>query len=109
MTRTPPLLRKMTELRVGELVVRRDRIIEPRTGFRVAHGFPSETKAIDAAREMNEVADWFGILKTRAEGGRPNCQSELERIAEAHGGKLADGNPASDARCREIVRQVESP
>lgn len=82
--RTPPLLDRMMSHQVGELVVRRDRIIEPRTGCRVAHSFPSEQAAINAAQEMNEVADWFGLIKTRSEGNRPNCQDELSGRTEKH-------------------------
>jgi hypothetical protein len=88
---TPPLLERMNQREIGELVVWRDRIIEPKTGCRVAFGFPSEVAAINAALRMNEVADWFGLLKARAEGHRPNCQDELKRIAEEFGGKIAEG------------------
>ena len=101
---TPPLLQKMLEVPVGELVVRRDRIIEPKTGCRIASGFPSQQSAIAAATAMNEVADWFGILKTRAEGKRPNCQGELERIAKAYGGQLGGG--ATVVTQRICVRAV---
>lgn len=109
-SRTPGLLQRMTEHKVGELVVRRDRIIEPRTDCRVASGFPSTEAAIAAAHEMNEVADWFGIIKTRAEGGRrPNCQDELRCIAEKHGGQFANGGRGLgvDKLCAKIVAEVE--
>ena len=104
---TPPLLERMMELRVGELVVYRGRIIEPRTRCAVAKDFPSDDAACKAAAEMNEVADWVGVLKARADKRRPNCQAELMRIAEAHGGKLADG---SDHRttllCAEVTKNL---
>ena len=87
----PPLLRRMMERQVGDLVVRRDRIIEPKTGCYVARDFPNEAAAINAALRMNEVADWIGILESRAAGNQLNCQDELRRIAEDFGGKLADG------------------
>jgi len=103
-----PLLRKMLERQVGDLVVRRDRIIEPRTGLRVAGSFPNEAAAIAAATEMNEVADWVGLIKVRAEGGRPNCQDELRAIAERHGGKLGDGGgEGSEVVCAKTVAAIE--
>jgi hypothetical protein len=106
---TPTLLRKMNEIPVGELIVYGDRIIEPRTGCWIACGFPNKAKAIAAANEMNEVADWIGVIKTRAEGGRPNCQDELKRIAEAHGGRLSDNAKDFDteARCAAAVAKIE--
>jgi hypothetical protein len=101
---TPPLLAKMLETSVGELVIRRDRIIEPRSGCCVARYFPTKEAAIAAAKEMNEVADWTGVLKTRAQDGMPNCQTELERIAEKHEGKLATGGGSlSAAICQRAV------
>lgn len=107
---TPPLLQKMLEREVGELVVRRTTIYEPRTGCRVARDFPTEVAAINAALRMNEVADWFGLLKSRAEGHNPNCQDELQRIAEAFGGKLATNNARSgfaESACANAVAAVE--
>jgi len=105
---TPPLLRKMNETQVGELVVYARRVIEPLTGCCVAHSFPDNKKAIAAARAMNEVADWFGIIKTRSEGKRPNCQAEIERIAIEHGGKLGDGAGQSTYdRCASVVSTKE--
>ncbi len=102
---TPPLLRKMFEDRVGDLVVYRDRIVEPRSMCCVARGFPSHESALKAAAEMNEVADWIGVLKARSEGRRPNCQGELQRIAEAHGGKLGDGaGEATYQACAKAVK-----
>lgn len=108
-SKTPGLLQRMIEHKVGELVVRRDRIIEPCTDCRVASGFPSTEAAIAAATEMNEVADWFGVIKTRAEGRRPNCQDELRQIAERHGGKFGDGGKGFgvDKLCAQIVAAVE--
>jgi hypothetical protein len=106
---TPPLLRKMSEIPVGEIVVYGDRIVEPKTGCLIARNFPSRDRAIEAARAMNKVADWFGIIKTRAAGGRPNCQDELKRIAEEFGGLFGDDN--SDfavARCAAVVAKNES-
>lgn len=105
MKSTPPLLRKMMEDRVGDLVVFRDRIVEPRSMCCVAHSFPSREGAIKAATEMNEVADWVGVLKARADGRRPNCQVELQRIAEANGGKLGDGSTDDTVRrCAEVTK-----
>jgi hypothetical protein len=107
---TPPLLRKMNETQVGDLVVYGGTIIEPLTGCVVGRGFPDKRAAMAAAKEMNEVADWFGILKTRAEGNRPNCQDELQRIAEVHGGKLGDGakhQDGTEALCAAAVARVE--
>ena len=102
---TPPLLRKMLEVPVGELVVRRDQIVEPLSGCRVASGFPNQEAAIAAAREMNEVADWVGILKTRAEDRRPNCQDELKAIAERHGGSLSEnGHGGAIELCARAVQ-----
>lgn len=108
-TKTPPLLQRMTEHKVGELIVRRDRIIEPRTGCRVAHSFPNEAAALIAAREMNEVADWFGVIKARSEGRPLNCQGELRAIAERHGGLLADGGKGMgvEGMCARVVAAVE--
>lgn len=108
-SRTPGLLKRMTERRVGELIVMRDRIIEPRTERRVAHGFPNEGAAVKAAEEMNEVADWFGIIKARAEGMKPNCQEELRAIAERYGGKLSDGASGAglEELCAKVVAAVE--
>lgn len=107
--RTPPLLQRMIERQVGDLVVRRDRIIEPITGCRVAYDFPSEAAAINAALRMNEVADWIGLLKTRAERQRPNCQDELRQIAEAFGGKLADGaTDRTEAVCAAAISRIEN-
>jgi hypothetical protein len=105
---TPPLLRKMNERQVGELVIYNRRIIEPLSQCCVAHSFPNNDKAAAAAAAMNEVADWFGIIKTRAEGGRPNCQDELERIAIANGGKLGDGaGQETYDRCTSVVQRKE--
>jgi hypothetical protein len=105
---TPPLLRKMSEARVGDLVVRKDRIYEPQTGLRVAHSFPTHEAAVAAARAMNEVADWFGVIKTRAEGRLPNCMDELRRIISEHGGTIADGGGiAPEAICADTVSRIE--
>jgi hypothetical protein len=108
-TKLPPLLQRMTERQVGELVVKRDRIYEPKTGCRVAHSFPNEAAAINAALRMNEIADWFGLLKARSEGHNPNCQSELQQIAENFGGKLATGNhdKMAESLCARAVAAVE--
>lgn len=95
---SPPLLRKMNETRVGDLVVYNRTIMEPLTDCRVASDFPTNDAALAAAREMNEVADWHGIIKTLAKGERPNCQDELKRIAAAHGGKLSGNATASGSR-----------
>lgn len=101
---TPPLLAKMIEVQVGEIVVRGNRIVEPATGCRIAGGFPSRDAAIRAATAMNEIADWPGVIKTRAENGRPNCLPELERIAKEHGGVIGDGGGAASARrCAAVV------
>jgi hypothetical protein len=107
--KTPPLLRKMLERQVGELVVMRDRIIEPKTGCRVAYDFPNEAAAVNAALRMNEIVDWFGLIKARADGHQPNCEAELNRIAEDFGGKLANGNTAGMAEsiCAKVVADVE--
>lgn len=100
-----PLLKRMMEQKVGDLIVRKDRIYEPLSGCRVAHSFPTEQAAIAAATEMNEVADWVGVLKTRAEGNQPNCQDELERIIKAHGGEIASGsNETIERHIASIVR-----
>lgn len=106
---TPPLLQRMTERQVGELVVHRTTIREPKTGCRVAHSFPNEAAAINSALRMNEIADWFGLLKARSEGHNPNCQSELQQIAENFGGKLATGNHDNIAQvlCANAVAAVE--
>ncbi len=105
---TPPLLRKMMETVVGDLVVLRDRISEPKSGLMVASGFPDHSAAIAAARQMNEVADWFGVLKARADGRNPNCIDELERIAAAHGGVLGRKSPKEGAAiCAETVARYE--
>jgi hypothetical protein len=100
----------MFEREVGELVVRRSTIYEPKTGCRVAYDFPNEAAAVNAALRMNEVVDWFGVIKTRAEGHSPNSQGELRRIAEDFGGKLATGNARSgfaESACANAVAAVE--
>jgi hypothetical protein len=108
MSRSPPLLRKMNEVAVGELRVYHTTIIEPLTGLVVAKGFPNGAAALQAAVEMNEVADWFGILKVRAEGRNPNCQDELQRIATKYGGELAtNATTATHARAAAVVKQRE--
>lgn len=107
-TTAPPLLQKMLEVSVGELMVQCERIIEPKTGCRVAWGFPDKESAIAAAMAMNEVADWFGIIKTRAEGHRPNCQAELQRIAQAYGGFITLEAGDAERRCAEVVARFES-
>ena len=104
---TPPLLRRMNESRVGELAVYNRRIIEPRTDCCVASGFPSNEAACAAAAEMNDIADWIGVIKARAEGRKPNCQAELERIAQAHGGQLGHGaNADTMVRCAAAVKDL---
>ena len=95
---TPLLLRKMKETRVGDIVVYNSTIFEPMTDCCIARYFPTNAAALACAREMNQVADWHGIIKTLAKGERPNCQDELKRIAEAHGGKLSGNATASGAR-----------
>lgn len=110
MKTTPPLLQKMFERQVGDLVVRRREIFEPKSGCRVAYEFPNDDAAEKAAAKMNEVADWFGIIKSRAGGINPNCQDELGRIALEFGGKLATGNKNSgiaEARCAEAASAAE--
>lgn len=107
---TPPLLQRMMERKVGELVVFKTTITEPRTGFRVAYDFPTESAAANAALRMNDVVDWFGVIKARAEGKSPNSQAELERIVADFGGKLATGNAHSgmaEAACAKVVAAVE--
>jgi hypothetical protein len=105
---TPLLLQMMNGRPVGDLLVRRNEIIEPLTGCRVAGGFPNMVSAVNAALRMNDVADWLGVLKTRAAGGLPNCQDELRQIAENFGGKLSDdANKRTEDRCAEIVAAVE--
>src|SRR5258705_631210 len=89
-------MRTKADLVVGPLIVRKIghlgfTIYEAMSGLRVARGFPTAMHAANAAKEMNEVADWLGILKQRAEGGRPNCEGELRRIAESYGGYLRGG------------------
>jgi len=109
MRNTPPMLRKMMETPVGDLVVYGDRIMEPRTGCCVGRDFPSKEKAIEAAKAMNEVADWPGIIKTRAEGRSPNCQDELRRIAENFGGKIADGGRGlAEQVCQLAAAKIDS-
>jgi hypothetical protein len=106
---TPPLLQRMTERQIGELIVKRTYIYEPKTGCRVAHSFPNEAAAINAALRMNEIVDWFGLLKARSEGHSPNCQHELQQIAENFGGKLATGNhdKLAERLCADAVAAVE--
>lgn len=105
---TPPLLDKMLETKVGDLVVRRDRIIEPLTGCRVASGFPTSNAAEQAAKEMNAVADWPGIIKCRAEDRLPNCINELDRIAQKHGGQLGRGaNENTVAACARAAAALD--
>lgn len=108
-SRTPPLLQRMMERQVGELIVKRNYIYEPKTGCRVAHSFPNEAAAINAALRMNEIVDWFGLLKARSEGYSPNCQGELQQIAENFGGQLATGNQDRMAEnlCAQVVAEVE--
>jgi hypothetical protein len=83
-------------------------ITEPLTDCCVAKGFPTEMHAAAAAKEMNKVADWAGIIKTRGQGRRPNCQDELERIVESFGGKLAYGaTAATRAICADVAAQLD--
>lgn len=105
----PSLLQRMMERTVGDLLVRRRGIYEPLSGRCVARDFPSETAAVNAALRMNEVTDWIGVLKTRANGRSPNCQSELEEIAKNFGGKLATGAKGTsvEEHCARIVRAYE--
>jgi hypothetical protein len=106
---TPPLLKKMLVVPVGEIVVRGSAIVEPVSGCFIAAGFPSKAAAVKAAEEMNAVADWIGIVKTRAGGRSPNCQPELQRIAEAHGGRLSDGGgKLGETYCAAVVSRIES-
>ena len=106
--RTPPLLQRMMERKVGELVVFRNRIIEPQTGCRIAYDFPSEVAAMNAALRMNEIADWIGVIKVIADGRQPNCKSELIQIAEAFGGKLATGaTERTEAVCAKVAIRIE--
>jgi hypothetical protein len=81
----------------GDIVVYNRTIIEPMTNCVIARNFPTDEAAMAAARAMNEVADWHGIIKTLARKQRPNCQDELERIAAAHGGELSRNAIASSA------------
>lgn len=106
---TPPLLDRMLKTPVGELVVFNNKIImEPRTGCTIARDFPNKEAAIKAAEAMNEVADWVGVIKTRAEGGRPNCQDEIERIVREHGGSMGGkADAATVAKCAIVVKQIE--
>lgn len=83
--------RKVVSVKVGDLDVGRKRITEPLTGCCIAKDFPSNEAAAAAARAMNEVADWPGVIKARAENRPLNCQPELAAIALAYGGKLAEG------------------
>ncbi len=105
---TPPLLKRMLDVSVGDIVVRGSAIVEPVSKCFIATGFPSRGAAIKAAEEMNAVADWIGIVKTRASGKSPNCQPELQRIAEAHGGKLSDGGGiVGQDYCAAVVARIE--
>jgi len=101
--------RAAKDLHVGPLIIRGLRIVEPLTGCTVAHGFQTCMHAADAAKEMNEVADWLGVIKTIADGKRPNCQDELARIAESYGGRLAGrGSSASRAACAHAAEMAEA-
>jgi hypothetical protein len=99
--------RKHKRLEVGPLVVHDGlmgfQITEPLTNCRVASGFPTLMHAATAAKEMNEIADWVGILKTCAQGRCPNCMNELVRIAENYGGAVCRG---SNARTQAILAHV---
>ena len=106
--------RAVNDLHVGPLIVRGGprigfRVVEPLTGFNVAHSFPTCMHAANAAKEMNEVADWLGVLKTIADGEHPNCQSELARIAERYGGRLAcSRSSVSRIACAYAVERAEA-
>lgn len=107
----PPLLQRMNERRVGDLLVRYRDIIEPRTGLGVARDFPSEVAAISAATEMQMVADFTGLIKVRAEGQRPNCQQELAGIAQKYGGLFCDQGYRHDeaiAACKRVAEEIEA-
>lgn len=106
--RTPPLLQKMLERKVGDLVVFRNKIMEPQTGCRIAYDFPSEVAAVNAALRMNEIADWSGIIKVIAAGRQPNCKGDLMHIAEAFGGKLATGaTERTEEVCAKVAIRIE--
>jgi hypothetical protein len=105
----PPLLSRMLRVAVGDVAVTHDgRIVEPKTDCLIASGFPDQEAAISAAKEMNEIADWFGIIKARAAGHRINCADELERIAAAHGGFLGrEASQKTKRVCADVVAQYE--
>ena len=99
-----------TVIQIGDLIVSYPpyRIIEPITNLVVAEGFSKEADAIAAAHEMNGVADWFGVIKTRAQGGRPNCQDELSRIARSYGAELGTYRSKGVPQiCAEVVAHME--
>ena len=102
---------RQRELQVGPLIVHDKmgsaQITEPLSGCRVADGFPTLLQAAAAAKEMNDVADWIGLLETRSEGGRPNCQDELARIAASYGGALSgNATAATQVACARGVAKA---
>lgn len=99
---------RSSEVRVGAIVVRGRTIYEPLSDTVIARGFPSQQNALCAARAMNEVADWLGVLRTRAAGRRPNCQDELAEIARAWGGTLGtDGGEIGRAWIAEALARID--
>ena len=104
----PRRKRRDDDVPVGDLVVRGTSIIEPRSGCYIAYAFPTELNAMVAAREMNEIADWTGIIKIRASGRDPNCKSEVERIAALHGGRIGEGGGEISAKaCAKAVETLK--
>lgn len=93
---------------VGDILVYGTTIIEPLTNATIARGFPSHEAAVLAATQMNEVADWVGVLKARAQDRNPNCVEELADIAKAWGGELSRSQGVGfPEKCAAIVARLE--
>lgn len=101
--------KKVQELTVGQLLVRGRSIIEPMTNCYIARAFPTELHALSAAKELDALTDWFGVIKIRATGGNANCRLEMERIVREYGGRFAtNATDDTETRCRKVVELRDS-
>lgn len=102
----------MARIAVGQLVVHRRRcegwsVREPISRVYVAWNFGTRQAAVAAAREMDEIADWWGIVKLVARGEKPNCGGVVLAIIERHGGNRVGPSAGVRAHCARVVAQRE--
>ena len=74
------------------------------TGFCAPVLFPRGQTAIDCCKELDEIVDWPGAIKTLAAGGTPNAMSEIKRILTKHDIRLAKG----PTDVEELARRVKA-